>query len=162
MILLCTFWRKVSFFLSHNKYNISKHCLHVLYVYRCWWMESIPEPSPGPMRSPAPSCRGNITLSIYLPAPEHWRQRQIHSLMAKNKLITAQQYRFLYSSSASATQNRNLFIPLLCLHWKLSFREWNKNKFESKRHPRKLKKQAEKWGVKTHFCIILTTSAPIV
>ena len=97
MILLCTFWRKVSFFLSHNKYNISKHCLHVLYVYRCWWMESIPEPSPGPMRSPAPSSRGNITLSIYLPAPEHWRQRQIHSLMAKNKLITAQQYRFLVS-----------------------------------------------------------------
>ena len=127
-----------------------------------YWMESIPEPSPGPMRSPAPSSRGNITLSIYLPAPEHWRQRQIHSLMAKNKLITAQQYRFLYSSSASATQNRNLFIPLLCLHWKLSFREWNQNKFESKRHPRKLKKQAEKWGVKTHFCNILTTSAPIV
>ena len=62
-----------------------------------YWMESIPEPSPGPMRSPAPSCRGNITLSIYLPAPEHWRQRQIHSLMAKNKLITAQQYRFLVS-----------------------------------------------------------------
>ena len=124
-----------------------------------YWMESIPEPSPGPMRSPAPSSRGNITLSIYLPAPEHWRQRQIHSLMAKNKLIT-EQYRFLYSSSASATQNRNLFIPLLCLHWKL--REWNQNKFESKRHSRKLKKQAEKWGVKTHFCNILTTSAPIV
>ena len=92
-----------------------------------YWMESIPEPSPGPMRSPAPSSRGNITLSIYLPAPEHWRQRQIHSLMAKNKLITAQQYRFLVSilsilyivsilwlSFYNAEQKS--FIPLLCLH----------------------------------------------
>ena len=80
----------------YSFYPTSTRSPNISYM-SAYWMESIPEPSPGPMRSPAPSCRGNITLSIYLPAPEHWRQRQIHSLMAKNKLITAQQYRFLVS-----------------------------------------------------------------
>ena len=88
-----------------------------------YWMESIPEPSPGPMRSPAPSSRGNITLSIYLPDPEHWRQRQIHSLMAKNKLITAQQYRFLVSllwlSFCNAEQNSFHSSALLALKTQL-------------------------------------------